>query len=122
MIWLAWRQSRAQTMIALAAVLAVAAAAFASGRTDTTLRVWLSLLAVVGPGLLGVFWGAPLVAGELEARWNKALARVAEVEGKIAAHEAAEVAPATTVTVAGSVTAGLGHDRLTTTVLPFVVA
>ena len=36
-----------------------------------------------------------LVAGELEARWNKALARVAEVESKIAAHDAAEVAPAT---------------------------
>ena len=34
-----------------------------------------------------------LVAGELEARWNKALARVAEVEGKIAAHDAATVAP-----------------------------
>jgi ABC-2 family transporter protein len=67
MIWLAWRQSRAQSMIALAAVLAVAAAAFASGRTDTTLRVWLSVLAVVVPGLLGVFWGAPLVADELES-------------------------------------------------------
>ena len=35
-----------------------------------------------------------LVAGELEARWNKALARVAEVEGKIAAHDAAKVATA----------------------------
>jgi hypothetical protein len=34
-----------------------------------------------------------LVAGELEARWNKALACVAEVEGKIAAHDAAKVAP-----------------------------
>jgi len=34
-----------------------------------------------------------LVAGELEARWNKALARMAEVEGKIAAHDAAKVAP-----------------------------
>lgn len=30
-----------------------------------------------------------LVAGELEARWNKALARVAEVEGKIVGHDAA---------------------------------
>jgi DNA invertase Pin-like site-specific DNA recombinase len=30
-----------------------------------------------------------LVAGELETRWNKALARVTEVEGKIAAHDAA---------------------------------
>jgi hypothetical protein len=37
--------------------------------------------------------GNRLVAGELEARWNKALARVAEVEGKLAAHDAAKVAP-----------------------------
>jgi DNA invertase Pin-like site-specific DNA recombinase len=34
-----------------------------------------------------------LVTGELEARWNTALTRVAEVEGKIAAHDAATVAP-----------------------------
>jgi hypothetical protein len=34
-----------------------------------------------------------LVAGELEARWNKALSRVAEVESKIAAHDVAVVAP-----------------------------
>jgi len=34
-----------------------------------------------------------LVAGELETRWNKALARVAEVEGKVAAHNAATTAP-----------------------------
>ena len=35
-----------------------------------------------------------LVAGELEARWNKALARVAEIEGKIAAHDAEKAVPA----------------------------
>src|SRR6478736_1001301 len=34
-----------------------------------------------------------LVAGELEARWNRALARMAEGEDKIAAHDAAKVAP-----------------------------
>jgi hypothetical protein len=34
-----------------------------------------------------------LVAGELEVRWNKALVRVTEVEGKIAAHDAATIAP-----------------------------
>ncbi len=33
-----------------------------------------------------------LVTGELEARWNKALAHVAEVEGKIATHDAARPA------------------------------
>ena len=36
-----------------------------------------------------------LVAGELEARWNKALEHVAEVEGKIAAHHAATPTPTT---------------------------
>jgi hypothetical protein len=36
-----------------------------------------------------------LAAGELEARWNKALAPVAEVEGKIAVHDAAKPAPIT---------------------------
>ena len=35
-----------------------------------------------------------LVAGELEARWNKASVQVAEVEGKITAHEAARSMPA----------------------------
>src|SRR5215472_9604865 len=34
-----------------------------------------------------------LVAGELEARWNRALAHAAEVEGKIALHDAATPAP-----------------------------
>ena len=34
-----------------------------------------------------------LVAGELEARWNRSLARIAEVEGKIAAHDAAAAPP-----------------------------
>ncbi len=35
-----------------------------------------------------------LVAGELETRWNQALARVVEVERRIMAHEAASPAPA----------------------------
>ena len=35
-----------------------------------------------------------LVAGELEARWNRALTHVAEVEAKIAAHDAAMPAAA----------------------------
>ena len=34
-----------------------------------------------------------LVAGELERRWNRALARVAEVESRIAAHDAAGPVP-----------------------------
>ena len=36
--------------------------------------------------------GNRLVAGELEARWNRALAKVGEIESKIAAHDAARPA------------------------------
>jgi hypothetical protein len=58
-----------------------------------------ALLAVVGPGAIAADRGFRqydaadpanrLVAGELEARWNRALTHVAEVEAKIAAHDAA---------------------------------
>ena len=51
-----------------------------------------------------------LVAGELETRWNKALARVTEIEAKIADHDAvapsqAEAAPLTFTTLAGDLRA-----------------
>jgi DNA invertase Pin-like site-specific DNA recombinase len=51
-----------------------------------------------------------LVAGELETRWNKALARVTEVEAKIAGHDAlgpsrAEAAPLIFTTMAGDLRA-----------------
>ena len=50
-----------------------------------------------------------LVAGELEARWNQALARVSEVEGKIAAHNeavpAAVADPASLATLASDLKA-----------------
>lgn len=77
----AWRQARAQALIALAAVLVVAVVAFAGGRTSTMLRLWLSVLVVVAPGLLGAFWGAPLVAAELESgsfrlAWTQDVSRV----------------------------------------------
>jgi hypothetical protein len=81
MTWLAWRQARAQTAAALAALIAVAITVVAEGRSDSTLRLWLSVLVVVLPGLLGVFWGAPLVAGELQSgsfrlSWTQDVSRV----------------------------------------------
>lgn len=48
-----------------------------------------------------------LVAGELEARWNQGLARVAEVESRIMAHEAAAPAPAIDATALGVLGANL---------------
>jgi hypothetical protein len=81
MTWLAWRQARAPLTIALAATAAVAVTAATAGRTDSTLRLWLSVLVVAVPGLLGVFWGAPLVADELESgsfrlAWTQDVSRV----------------------------------------------
>ncbi|HTR94700.1 MAG TPA: hypothetical protein VMI73_23465 [Trebonia sp.] len=67
MIWLAWRQARVQVAIALTMTLAVAVTVLAAHRADSTLRQWLSVLVIVVPGLLGAFWGAPLVARELES-------------------------------------------------------
>jgi hypothetical protein len=89
MSWLAWRQSRAQAMIVVAAVLAVTVAAFAAGRADATVRLWLAVLAVVVPGLLGVFWGAPLVAGELESgsfrlAWTQDISRTRWLASRLA--------------------------------------
>jgi DNA invertase Pin-like site-specific DNA recombinase len=48
-----------------------------------------------------------LVAGELEMRWNKALARMADVEGKIAAHDATNVAPVVDATSLAELAANL---------------
>lgn len=81
MTWLAWRQARAQAAAAACAACAVAVAALAAGRGDTTARLWLSVLVIVLPGLLGMFWGAPLVAGELESgtfrlAWTQDVSRV----------------------------------------------
>jgi hypothetical protein len=81
MTWLAWRQARAQIAVALAAVVAVALVALDAGRADVTVRLWLSAVVVVAPGLLGVFCGAPLVAEELESgtfrlAWTQDVSRV----------------------------------------------
>ena len=67
MTWLSWRQARAQVAVAIAAVAVAGVAALAAGRQDGTLRMWLGVLVVVAPGVVGVFWGAPLVADELQA-------------------------------------------------------
>ena len=56
---------------------------------DSTLRTWLGVLVVAGPGLLGLFWGAPLVARELEAgtfrlAWTQSVTRTRWLVVKLA--------------------------------------
>ena len=95
MIWLSWRQLRGQ---ALAAAVAVGAAAIVLAVTGPHLAnltgnvfdqltpndrrlYWAATIVVaMAPALIGAFWGAPLVARELEAGthrlvWNQSVTR-----------------------------------------------
>jgi hypothetical protein len=86
MIWLTWRQFRLQAFAAGAALLLVIVALAATrdhivhvysstGTTELTgVYVWLRLLGTVligVPAAIGSFWGAPLVAAEIEAHTNR---------------------------------------------------
>ena len=113
MTWLTWRQSRAQTIAAAAALAVLAAALAVTGPnlahlydtsgiatcdpylncrrladdfqaklagTDAVLYGIGIVILLLAPGLLGVFWGAPLVTREAEARtfplaWNQSVTR-----------------------------------------------
>jgi hypothetical protein len=95
MIWLTWRQFRTQT-VAAAGLLAVLAIAFAATgpqlahlydttvatchaqhdcqnainafqSRDSFLQSLIRLVMLAAPALIGIFWGAPLIARELEA-------------------------------------------------------
>ena len=128
MIWVTWRQFRAQAITGLA-VLAVAAAYFvitglsmhhtyaldvascgSLGQTcDTSLSQFRDsysgafdlsqLLVLVALGLLGVFWGAPLIARELETgthqvAWNQSITRTRWLAVKLAGVGAAAIGSA----------------------------
>ncbi len=88
MTWLTWRQFRIQAavvggLLALLAIVVIptglhirdlyhscqAAADCASGQftsTDPKLQVVLQIVLTIAPALIGAFWGAPLVAREME--------------------------------------------------------
>ncbi len=120
MIWLTWRQHRTQfvagavAVVLLGAFLLVTGVEMASrfvssglaqcvaapGRNCDSLQelfsntysgLWFTIpLFLVVPGLVGVFWGAPLVARELEAgthrlAWTQSVGRVRWAGTKIAA-------------------------------------
>ncbi|MGO9458140.1 MAG: hypothetical protein ACLP62_14040 [Acidimicrobiales bacterium] len=107
MIWLAWRQFRTQFLVGLGLLVAVAVALAATGPSilhlyDTTVAgcaargdcqsalsnfedktrwaVGVEDLVLFAPALLGIFWGAPLVARELETgtfrlAWTQSVTR-----------------------------------------------
>lgn len=93
MIWLTWRQFRVQAS-AVAAVLVVAVALLLSVRPTHTDKdaalLYGGLLAMyVLPALIGIFWGVPTVARELEAgthnvAWNQTVTRARWLAAKLA--------------------------------------
>lgn len=108
MIWLTWRQFRTQATVVFAAVAALAALLAATGPQladlydsadgDLLSRIssadqslyyvgWAIVLAV--PALIGLFWGAPLIARELEdgthrLAWNQTVTRTRWLATKLA--------------------------------------
>lgn len=116
MIWLTWRQYRVQTLVALAALAAITAYLMITGTQmrdtydtnvascqgdcaaakDTfiseyqTLSSYVTSLLIAVPGIIGVFWGAPLIARELEAGthrlvWNQSITRTRWIAVKLTA-------------------------------------
>jgi hypothetical protein len=108
MIWVTWRQYRTQILVALGALAALAVIVLLTGPNlahlyDTTvatckthndcsaarssfllndvdLQTALDVLVTVVPGILGIFWGAPLIARELESgtyrlAWTQSVTR-----------------------------------------------
>lgn len=129
MTWFAWLQTRTQTLavVAIVAVLAITAAItgvqlshlYASNvahcqtgcdlainrflSSDNFLRQALDILARVAPALLGLFWGAPLLARELETgtyrlAWTQGVSRTRWLLTKLG------LGALTTIAVAGSIT------------------
>lgn len=115
MIRLAWHQFRTEATVTFAAVLVVAVVLAVTGphlmdvfrttpsqvtNTDATLQNAVAALLVIAPALVGVFFGAPLVARELETgtfrlAWTQSVSRARWLGVKFAV-----------VGIAASVTAG----------------
>jgi len=70
MTYLIWRLHRGQLLVAGAALIALMAVLLTLPRRDGHLIEVIDYLTVVVPLLLGLFWGSPLVAKELEDGTN----------------------------------------------------
>ncbi|MEK8144990.1 ABC transporter permease subunit [Streptomyces sp. M10(2022)] len=123
MIWLTWRQYRVQTLVALAALAAVTVALLITGfqlrsyydsnvagcgndcgaAENAFINQYSSLayfgtgLQIAVPGIIGIFWGAPLIARELETGthrliWNQSITRTRWLAVKLAVVGLAAVA------------------------------
>ncbi|MER7967228.1 transporter [Streptomyces ardesiacus] len=118
MIWLTWRQFRTQAGVLFAAVAVLAATLAVSGpqladlyRTagsslvdqvssaDQTLYYTGLVVVLAVPAVIGMFWGAPLIARELETgthylAWNQGVTRTRWLATKLGLGAAASMAAA----------------------------
>ncbi|MDT0494411.1 transporter [Streptomyces sp. NPDC012600] len=118
MIWLTWRQFRTQAAVVFAAVAALAATLAVTGpqladlyrtagsglvdqvsRSDQTLYYTGLLVVLAVPAVIGMFWGAPLIARELETgthylAWNQGVTRTRWLATKLGLGAAASMAAA----------------------------
>ena len=127
MIWFSWRQFRTQTWITVAALAALGVAlvvtgiaiadayadvAACDGDCSTVIDIFLrevrsgtsgavyelaGMLLFAVPGVIGIFWGAPLIARELETgthrlAWNQSVTRTRWLATKLAVIGGATVA------------------------------
>ncbi|MDA0172690.1 transporter [Solirubrobacter taibaiensis] len=95
MIWLTWRQFRFPAAVVFGAAVLLALMLFAAGvpaagdqaleflsnkRGDVQIYTFVTIAMMLAPAVIGMFWGAPLVARELEAGthrlvWNQSVTR-----------------------------------------------
>ncbi|MGY0071849.1 transporter (plasmid) [Streptomyces sp. QTS137] len=118
MIWLTWRQFRTQAAVMFAAVAALAATLAVTGpqladlyrtagsglvdqvsSSDQTLYYTGLLVVLAVPAVIGMFWGAPLIARELETgthylAWNQGVTRTRWLVTKLGLGAAASMAAA----------------------------
>jgi len=128
MIWLTWRQLRTQATAVYAAVAAFAVVLATTGppldlsrphpdalpnytSTDRTLYMAGLLVMALAPAIIGAFWGAPMVARELEAgthrlAWNQTVTRTRWLATKLAVTALAAATAVGVLTLAVTWSAG----------------
>ncbi len=109
MTWLAWRQLRIPATVVYAAVAVLVLMLLATARSvsETTAYsvIWASVVAA--PGIIGVFWGAPLIARELEQgthklAWTQSISRTRWLATKLGLGVLAAMAAAGLLSVAAT--------------------
>jgi hypothetical protein len=114
-----WLQFRSQAaVVAGALALLAVAVAWLIHRDEGSARVWLGLLVILAPGLIGAFWGAPLVAGEFEdgtfrLAWTQSVTRTRWMAAKLVVVGLASMAAAGLLSLVVTWWAGpLDHSAL----------